>query len=125
MRRFIMGLGVLAVLMLVVGFAGAENEKKEGKGGRRAGAGGRGPGLTMVFSPFVQERLKLTEEQKEKIGHLHKEVDTKLSSILTDEQKKELREMRPGGGRGPGGRRGPGGEGGRRGPGGEAPPPPQ
>jgi Spy/CpxP family protein refolding chaperone len=60
---------------------------------------------------FLQERLNLTAEQKRKLDDLQKEVDSKLARLLTDEQKKQLEEMRQG--FGPGGRGGPpGGPGG-------------
>jgi hypothetical protein len=65
---------------------------------------------------FLQEMLKLTPEQKKQFDELQKEVDSKLAKILTDDQKKQLKEMRgriPGGPGGPG----PGGPGGFGGPG--------
>ena len=91
----------------------------EGPGGR--GPGGRGPGgfgppqPGQLLPTFLQDRLKLSAAQKKQVAALQKEVDAKLAKILTDEQKKQLKEMR---GRGPGGR-GPGG----RGPGPGGPPP--
>jgi hypothetical protein len=86
-----------------------------GPGGRGGpggpgGPGGFGPGGPpqpgQVLPPFLQEQLKLTAEQKKQLADLQKEVDDKLGKILTDDQKKQLKEMR--GGFGPGGR-GPGG----------------
>jgi hypothetical protein len=91
-----------------------------GPGGR--GPGGRGPGgfgppqPGQILPTFLQDRLKLTAAQKKELAALQKQVDAKLAKILTDEQKKQLKEMRD---RGPGGR-GPGGPGGR-GPGGPPP----
>ena len=63
------------------------------------GFGGFGtPG--QVLAPFVQDQLKLTPEQKKKVEDLQKELDTKLDSLLNDEQKKQLKDMRqPAGGR--------------------------
>ena len=44
--------------------------------------------------------MNLTAEQKKQVDALQKEVDAKLAKMLTDEQKKQLKEMRS---RGPGG----------------------
>jgi hypothetical protein len=129
MRKLIGALGVLA---LVVGIAAAQDENRRppdrgdrgpdrpgprGPGGRPGFAGGAfRPG--QLLPGFLQDRLKLTAEQKKEVEELQKDVDaklkeahTKLDKILTDDQKKQLREMRerfaglggpPGG---PGGRR--------------------
>jgi cytochrome c556 len=85
------------------------------------GPGGRGPGGPplpgQVLSPFVQERLNLTADQKKQLGELQMEVDDKLAKILTDEQQKQLKDAPRGFGPGGPGERGPGGPG-RGGPGG-------
>ncbi|MGZ4963206.1 MAG: hypothetical protein ACXWBP_06745 [Limisphaerales bacterium] len=109
-----------------------------GDGGQRAGrrqAGGPGgpggmqPGGFHVMPPFVQEQLKLTDDQKKQVADLEKQTKEKLDSILTDEQKQKLKDMRSQfgrGGRGPGGQGGqggPGGPGGNRPPGGQQRPP--
>jgi hypothetical protein len=95
-----------------------------GPGGRGPGGFGPPPTPGQVLPPFLQERLKLTAEQKKQLDELQKEVETKLGKILTEEQNKQLKDMRrmfgrggPGGppGRGPGGP--PPGEG-------DGPPPP-
>jgi hypothetical protein len=94
-----------------------------GPGGRGPGGpGGRG-GPGQILPPFLQQELNLTPEQTKKIEALQKEVDAKLEKILTDDQKKQLKEMRQRGpgGRGPGGPGGPGGRG-PGGPGGGPPP---
>lgn len=92
-----------------------------GPGGPGGGPGGFGrpPRPGQILPPFVQDRLELTATQKKQLEDLQKEVDARLASILTDEQKKQLKEMQagPGGGgprRGPpgGGDRGPGRDGG-------------
>jgi len=102
---------------------------EEGGNGRRRRFGGPGgPGGPGGFGPpqpgqimprFLQEELKLTDDQKKQLAELQKEVDDKLSKLLTDEQKQQLKDMRPRFARGPGGRRpgagGPGGPGGRGG----------
>ncbi len=92
-----------------------------GPGGFGPGGPGGGPGGFMgppprpgeILPMMVQNRLRLTPDQKKEIDALQKEVDSKLEKILNDEQKKMLEEMR---------RRGPGGppRGGRPG----GPPPP-
>jgi outer membrane protein assembly factor BamB len=91
-------------------------ELKQPRGGfGRGGPGGRGgfggpPQPGQVLSASDQERLKLTAEQKKQIEELQKEVDDKLGKILTEAQKKQLKDMRGGFGRGgPGGRGGFGG----------------
>ena len=91
------------------------------------GGGGGPPGGGMMFQPpppgqiladFVQDQLLLTTTQKKQLAKLQLETDEKLDAILTDDQKKQWKEMKanfqpPGGGGGgrPGGGR-PGGGGG-------------
>jgi Spy/CpxP family protein refolding chaperone len=99
-----------------------------GPGGGPGGPGGRGPGgfggpggpggrfggpppIGQVMPPFVQEMLQISDTQKKQLDELQKEMDAKLDKILTDEQRKQLKEMKE---------RGPGGFGG--GPGGFGPP---
>jgi EF hand len=96
--------------------------------GRSFGFGppGGGPGGFMmmpprpgeILPPMAQQRLRLTPEQKAKLAAIQKEVDERLEKILSDEQKKQLQEMRqrvPRGfgqrGDGPPGGFGPGGAG--------------
>ena len=95
-----------------------------GPGGGPGGPGGRrGPPMPGQIMPdFLAEQIKLSDDQKKKFTDLQKELDGKIEKILTDEQKKMMKEMKergPGGPGGPGG--GPGGPGGRGpgGPGGE------
>jgi hypothetical protein len=101
-------------------------------GGPKGGGGkGGGPGGFQPFMPpqpgeilpaFLQDALKLTDEQKKQLADAQKDVDAKLSKILTADQKKTLENMRPGkGGFGPPGG-GPGGFPGGGGPGGAVPP---
>jgi poly(3-hydroxybutyrate) depolymerase len=66
--------------------------------GRGSGGFGTTPGT--VLSPRVQENLKLTDEQKKKFEELQKEVDTRVQNILTDEQNKQLKNLRDNAGRG-------------------------
>jgi Spy/CpxP family protein refolding chaperone len=51
----------------------------------------------------VQENLKLTAEQKKQFEELQKEVDVKIQKILTEEQNKQLKDLKDSAGRGPGG----------------------
>jgi hypothetical protein len=104
-----------------------------GRGGM-GGFGGFGqPG--QILSTFLQDSLKLSPEQKKKLEEVQKDIDAKLGKILTDEQKKQLKDMQSGfgrggfgpggfgpGGRGPGGGRRGGGAGRPGGPGGNNPP---
>lgn len=85
-----------------------------GGGGGFGGLGGGGSQPGKLFSPNVQNTLKLTDEQKKQIEDVQKEVDAKLEKILTEEQRKQLKDLqqaRPFGGFGR--------------PGGANPPPPQ
>jgi len=102
MRKFIGTLGVLAV---AAAFAGGQQGGRPG--GPQGGPPGGPPRPGQVLPGFLQERLKLTGEQKKQIEELQKEVDARLAKILTDEQKKMLQEM-PKGGRPPGDRGQPG-----------------
>jgi hypothetical protein len=111
---------------------GGEKGKEGGKGGfpgkggfQKGGPGGFGGGMRgapgQIMPQFIQEQLKLTDEQKKQVEDLQKDVDGKMDKILTAEQKDQLKQMRergPGGpgGRGPGGAPGgPGGKGGEKG----------
>lgn len=99
------------------------------------GMGGPGGGVRMVFGPMappgtllagpLQDELKLTADQKKELEKLQKETEEKLVALMTDDQKKQWKEMKdrfpaPGGPGGPGGFGGPGG-GGPGGPGGGGP----
>jgi poly(3-hydroxybutyrate) depolymerase len=82
-------------------------------GARGPGAGPGGPGRGFpgglgtppgtVLSPRVQENLKLTDEQKKKFEELQKEVDASVQKILTEEQNKQLKNLKENAGRGFGG----------------------
>jgi hypothetical protein len=107
--------------------AASERDGPPGFGPPGIGPPGGGPGGFMMAPPrpgeilpsMVQQRLRLTDEQKGQVEALQKEVDTKIEAILSAEQMKQLKEMRQRGpgGFGPPGRPGSGG-GGRGGPGG-------
>ncbi|HUE13989.1 MAG TPA: PQQ-binding-like beta-propeller repeat protein [Planctomycetaceae bacterium] len=79
--------------------ATTENQTKPQAGGgmvgRGRGGGGRfggPPQPGQILPPFLQTRMELTADQKKQADELQKEVDTKLATLLTDEQKKELKE---------------------------------
>jgi Spy/CpxP family protein refolding chaperone len=78
-----------------------------------------------VMPARLREMLNLTAEQRTQLDELQKDVDAKLAKILTDDQKKQLEQLRERGPRqgfgGGGGGRGPGGPG--QGPGGGGPGP--
>jgi spore coat protein CotH len=73
-----------------------------------------------VLPSFLQDQLRLTDEQRKELANLQKETDEKLAKLLTDEQKKQMKEMQSNVFRGFGGP--PGGGGGGGGPGGFGPP---
>ena len=70
-----------------------------GRGSGR-GFGGFGTPPGTVLSPRVRENLKLTDEQKKKLEELQKEVDARVQKILTEEQNKQLKDLKDGAGRG-------------------------
>lgn len=72
------------------------------------GKGPKGKGLSKdgvpVLPPFAVEKLRLTPEQQRAVADLEREIRDKLAKILTAEQLRTLREMRPpgkGDGKGP------------------------
>jgi hypothetical protein len=89
----------------VPGFPG----KGPGPGGK--GPPGKGPGFFgkfggpprpgQILPPFIEDMLKLSDEQKKDLGKTQKEVSARLDKILTDEQRKQFAEAKPG--FGPGG----------------------
>ncbi|HWY86306.1 MAG TPA: aryl-sulfate sulfotransferase [Gemmataceae bacterium] len=98
----------------------AQNKQfKEAKPGFGPGGFGAPPQPGQIMSPFLQAALKLADNQKKQVEDLQKDTDAKLDTLLADEQKTRLKDMRAGG-FGPGG---PGGGfGGPGGPGGGGPP---
>jgi spore coat protein CotH len=84
------------------------------------GPGGfRLPPPGVVLPPPLQDALQLTDAQKKQLADLQKEVDEKLEKLMTEDQRKQFKEMRD---RGPGGFGPPGGPP-PGGPGGFGPPP--
>jgi hypothetical protein len=89
------------------GAPGGPRDSGPGRGGNGpSGPRGRGgpPQPRQILSGRLQDALKLNDDQKAQLAALQKEVDEKLAKILTEDQQKQLKEMRD---RGPGGR-GPG-----------------
>jgi hypothetical protein len=73
-----------------------------------------GPQPGQVLSPGQQDTLKLSPEQRKRMAEIQKEIDARLETLLTEDQKKQLQAMRqvptgaraavpPVPGRGPGG----------------------
>lgn len=60
-------------------------------------SGTAGPG--QVLPRPLQDELKLTDEQKEKLAKIQKDTEAKLMELLTEEQKKKLEELKKGGDR--------------------------
>ena len=76
--------------------------------------GGPGPGDPpqpgKIFSPTQQDTLKLSAAQRKRLEEIQKELDARLETLLTEDQKRQLQAMRrrpaaggPGGGGPPGG----------------------
>jgi EF hand len=79
---------------------------KDGKDGK--GFKGKGPPQPgVILAPFMQDILKLTDDQRKQVADLQKEVDGKLDRILTAEQKTQIREMSKGFGPPGGDKKGP------------------
>ena len=101
---------------------------KFGKG--QFGKGGGGFAMSQpgqIMPAFLATQLKLTDDQKKQVEMLQKDVDDKLAKILTEDQQKQLKDMKDRAGRGRFG--GAGGKGGGKGVGkggdkGDNPPPP-
>jgi outer membrane protein assembly factor BamB len=74
------------------GFGGAGGLGRGAPGGRPNFGGFMQPGL--VLSPFLQNRLNLTDQQKKQLEALQKQVDGKLDRLLSEEQKKQIADMR-------------------------------
>ena len=88
------------------GWYGSRGRAAARRAGQRHGRpGGVGTPPGTVLSPRMQENLKLTDEQKKKIEELQKEVDARIQKILTEEQNKQLKDLKDNAGRGIGGAR--------------------
>jgi Spy/CpxP family protein refolding chaperone len=128
MKKLMCGFAAFAAGALLMGSPAMSQPPggKDDKGGFPGGKGGFPGGkggfkLGVVLPPFAQEQLKLTDDQKAKLGEIEADVKAKLEKMLTPDQLKSLETLRPGGpggAGGPGGKGGfPGGKGGKGGPG--------
>jgi Spy/CpxP family protein refolding chaperone len=94
-----------------------ELQKNAGPSGPGSPGGPGGPPeIGRIMPGSIQDKLKLTTDQKDKLADLQKEADRKVDEILKEDQKKQLKGMadmmktfarRPPGGR-PGGPAGTG-----------------
>lgn len=74
------------------------NEAFQGGGGPGMGGPGRGmPRPGEVLPLPLQDLLGLSAEQKKQLADLQKEADEKMSKILTEEQNKQLKQLRENG----------------------------
>jgi outer membrane protein assembly factor BamB len=84
-----------------------ENPGRGGPGGRGGRRFGGFPQPGQVLPASQVELIKPTAEQKKQLDELQKEVDNKLAGLLNDEQKKQLKDLQAGPGRGGFGRQRP------------------
>ncbi len=98
----------------------ADEGQQRTRENRRGGLHPPRPTLGSVIPPFARDRLGLSVEQQRQIADLEKEVKARLTSILTDEQRRQLEQIMRQGPPGASGRRSRGGDGG--GPAGAPPP---
>jgi hypothetical protein len=59
----------------------------------RPGGSGNPAHPGKIFSPAQQDTLKLSSEQRKRLEEIQKEIDTRLATLLTEEQKKQLQAM--------------------------------
>jgi hypothetical protein len=67
------------------------------------------PAPGQLLAPAIEERMKLSDTQQKELAAIQKQADGKLDSILNDDQKKQLKQMRDFAGKGFGGFGPPGG----------------
>ncbi len=102
MKRF----RILSILFLGSLAVGVSLAQPPGRGGARVPAPYE---LGRLFPPQLRERLQLTQEQEKELAELEKQVKAKLEAILTEEQKKTLKESAAPMGSGPAPKGGRGG----------------
>jgi hypothetical protein len=92
------------VMAMVPGFPGKGPGGKgpdKGKGPGGFGGGPFGPPRPgQILPPFLQDMLKLTDAQRKEVEGLQKEISGKLDKILSEDQKKQFTEAKPGFGKG-------------------------
>jgi len=76
---------------------------KDGKDGTGGKGGFRPPAPGTILPVFLQDFLTFTDAQKKQLAEMQKDVDAKLDKLLTDDQKKQLKEFLERGPGGPGG----------------------
>ena len=59
------------------------------------------PPVGAILPSFLQDFLKLTDEQKKSLTEIQKHVDAELAKLLTEKQQKEMKNFGPGGGGNP------------------------
>ena len=91
-------------------------DRPMGPGGPFGPGFGGPPPIGQVLPGPLQEMLKLSPVQRRQIEGLQRNVDRRLSEILTEDQLEQLERMKNRGPMGPGDPRGPGGPRGRGGP---------
>lgn len=81
------------------GKGGKGGDGKGDKGGKGFGGFGFGmrPAPGEIMPGFIQEQLKLTDDQKKQFADLQKEIDAKIEMLLTEEQKAQFKRLREGG----------------------------
>jgi hypothetical protein len=57
-------------------------------------APGNFPAPGQLLAPAVQERMKLTDKQKDELAAIQKEADDKLDKLFKDNQKKQFKQMK-------------------------------
>ncbi len=116
---FLLGTALFTATVLTAAQPPADKYEKGEKGGKGGPPRGPRPPIGAIVPPHIVELLEFTDAQKKDLADLQREVDNRLGKILTDDQKKQLAEMRE---RGPGGPGGPDGDKGGP-PGGKSGPP--
>jgi len=67
---------------------------RETFGPRMPGGSGGPPRPGQIMPPFMQDLVKMTPKQKEKLQEFQTESDARLDTILADEQKQQIKAMR-------------------------------
>ena len=112
MKKIVLGVAVLLAGAVFL----VSNAVSQPPGGKDGKDGKGGPGrfeLGEVIPPPLRMELKLTPDQEKELDALKADLKSKLSKILTPEQKKAIENFRPRGTGGPGGEKG--GKGGEKG----------
>jgi Spy/CpxP family protein refolding chaperone len=82
MRTLLFAVLVMPAGLLVIGGAGAQEEKKEKKG--------LPPTIGTVIPPFVRDKLKLTNDQERQLASLESSMHDKLAKVLSEDQMKKF-----------------------------------